>query len=901
MKKFFPFVDPTNERKCYQNGGWKILCTLLLTLLTTTTVLAQTFPTSCTSGDLELVSATLPPNPGESPCSCSGTRFLKLAIKNKTGSERTSFAFWGTLVRLDAAGLEVSRTPISGCKGPIAKNTSPNPFTITTITLDRADQGIQLFCDQSLKIVDLYLAWTSSNNNETCPVLTANPSTINPKCGRLPEIKILSGVDAEFTTVSATCSGGTSSITTTPFGGQAPYSYSWSASGGGAIPSGQVNSKDLTNLTPGTYTLVVTDFNNCTATRNRTITNPSALALGTSTATPVSCFGGTNGSVTGGTVSNAVGTVTHTWRNAGNQIVGTTPVVNNLPVGTYTLTVADNCSFRTSSATITGPSAALSSTKSQVNVTCFGASTGSINLTPAGGTEPYTYAWSASNGGAITAGQESVQDLSGLKKGTYEVIITDANGTTGGCTTSNSITITQPAAALALATCSKTDVTCFGGTNGTATAGAVTNSVGTINYAWKKGSLAVSTSSQATGLAVGTYDLTVSDNCSSVTCSVTVEGPAAALSMNTCSKSNVTCFEGTDGSVSAGSVSNAVGTVVYTWKKGNSTVGSSATVNNLAAGTYDLTVSDNCSSVTCSVLVGGPTVGLALGTCSKTNATCTAGGSVTAGAVTNNIGTVQYSWKNSANAVVGTISSVSNLPAGNYTLTVSDNCSTKSCSVTIQGADAIPAPSVCIVQPSLCGSAGSVTITSPAVGPNVSFSIDDGLTWQDGPGSNVFTGLNAGAVTGIKVKIGDCTSPAANCANSVCGAGLRSITNQTNNIVTDEPPVPIPGQVALEESASFKKTETIAVKIESKTNVLASPNPFSDKIKFSLQSGVSGRASLDLYNMMGQKVQTVFTGFIEAGKAKNVEYHVPASQRSNITYVFSVGEQKVSGKLIGLR
>jgi hypothetical protein len=187
------------------------------------------------------------------------------------------------------------------------------------------------------------------------------------------------------------------------------------------------------------------------------------------------------------------------------------------------------------------------------------------------------------------------------------------------------------------------------------------------------------------------------------------------------------------------------------------------------------------------------------------------------------------------------------------------------------------------------------------VGPNVSFSIDDGLTWQDGPGSNVFTGLNAGAVTGIKVKIGDCTSPAANCANSVCGAGLRSITNQTNNIVTDEPPVPIPGQVALEESASFKKTETIAVKIESKTNVLASPNPFSDKIKFSLQSGVSGRASLDLYNMMGQKVQTVFTGFIEAGKAKNVEYHVPASQRSNITYVFSVGEQKVSGKLIGLR
>jgi hypothetical protein len=68
-----------------------------------------------------------------------------------------------------------------------------------------------------------------------------------------------------------------------------------------------------------------------------------------------------------------------------------------------------------------------------------------------------------------------------------------------------------------------------------------------------------------------------------------------------------------------------------------------------------------------------------------------------------------------------------------------------------------------------------------------------------------------------------------------------------------------------------------------------------------LQSAISGRASLDLYNMMGQKVQTVFAGFIEAGKARNVEYNVPASQRHNLTYVFTVGEQKVSGKLIGLK
>jgi hypothetical protein len=68
----------------------------------------------------------------------------------------------------------------------------------------------------------------------------------------------------------------------------------------------------------------------------------------------------------------------------------------------------------------------------------------------AGGTSAYAYAWT-SLGGLIPAGQATNQDLSGLVAGTYDVVITDANGSTGGgCKAIRTMMITQPAAALAV-------------------------------------------------------------------------------------------------------------------------------------------------------------------------------------------------------------------------------------------------------------------------------------------------------------------------------------------------------------------------------------------------------------------------------------------------------------------
>jgi hypothetical protein len=85
------------------------------------------------------------------------------------------------------------------------------------------------------------------------------------------------------------------------------------------------------------------------------------------------------------------------------------------------------------------------------------------------------------------------------------------------------------------------------------------------------------------------------------------------------------------------------------------------------------------------------------------------------------------------------------------------------------------------------------------------------------------------------------------------------------------------------------------------TKVMAAPNPFNDRIRFSLQSAVSGRGSLELYNMLGQRVKVVYQGFIQKGQVQTIEYSVPAAQRTNLIYIFRVGDQRVTGKLVGLR
>jgi hypothetical protein len=224
--------------------------------------------------------------------------------------------------------------------------------------------------------------------------------------------------------------------------------------------------------------------------------------------------------------------------------------------------------------------------------------------------------------------------------------------------------------------------------------------------------------------------------------------------------------------------------------------------------------------------------------------------------------------------------------AGSYVLrwTVSNSsCSASTSDVTITVNEIPDPPTFCVVQPSLCGpTTGSVTILTPAPAANIEYSIDNGSTWRLSTITNgtIFSNLAPGSVTGIKVKIAGCISTDASCDASQC----------TNQSITQS-------SSARMRTDSYSMEQQIIV--EEPTKVTAYPNPFSNKVKFVVTSAIVGKGSLEVYNMLGQKIKSVYQGNIIAGN-QIFELSLPSAQRSNLIYVLRVGDKRVTGKLLHL-
>jgi hypothetical protein len=141
------------------------------------------------------------------------------------------------------------------------------------------------------------------------------------------------------TTTNVTCNGSTTgAIDLTTTGGTAPYTYNWGSGN---------TTQDQTGLAVGTYTVTVTDANNCTATLSKTITQPNALALST-LITQVTCVGGTDGAIDL-TVTGGTSPYTYAWTGG-----ATTQDRTGLGAGTYTVIVTDaNSCTATISAVLT--------------------------------------------------------------------------------------------------------------------------------------------------------------------------------------------------------------------------------------------------------------------------------------------------------------------------------------------------------------------------------------------------------------------------------------------------------------------------------------------------------------------------------------------------------------------
>ena len=524
------------------------------------------------------------------------------------------------------------------------------------------------------------------------------------------------------TTISSTnvsCTNGTNGTATVNInGGTAPYTYLWSPSA-----SGQTT-QTATGLSAGSHSVTIIDANGCTKQDSVLITQPSPLTA-TTAKTNVSCFNSNNGTAIA-TPSGGTAPYTYLWSNG-----QTTPAVINLSVGTYNCTVYDakGCSFTTPPVTIIQPLEILANI-SVTDVSCFGASNGSaiVNPLPSGS---YSVLWSTgSNAFSVT----------GLVAGSgYWVTVTN---NTNGCTTGlNFFNVAEPSALTATTT--QTNVSCFGGSNGSATA-TVTPTTGTAPYTYQwflnAGAtiplVPVQTSAIATGLSAGTYARKITDanGCTLITSLVTITQPSALTA--TIAQTNVSCIGGNNGSATV-NPSGGTAPYNYLWSNGQTT----QTATGLsAAGTYSCLVTDlNGCTILTLVVITQPSPLTA--TTSQTNVSCfnSCDGSATA-SVTAGTGTAPYTYLWSNSQITPTISG---LCAGTYTCSITDanGCPTFTTSlVTItQPLEILANISVTNVSCNGLSNGGACVSPSGGSGP---YSVQ----W--------FTGSNAFCVTGLATNSG---------------------------------------------------------------------------------------------------------------------------------------------------
>lgn len=566
-----------------------------------------------------------------------------------------------------------------------------------------------------------------------------------------------SAVSASITSkTDVACNGGNSgSLTVTAGGGVSPYSYSWSndiPTLMKIIPTTDVNS----SLIAGTYTVTVTDANNCTDTAYATITQPTALLASITSKTNVACFGGSTGSMVV-TAAGGTGGYTYLWSNQ-NQImkglVITTDTLKNVIAGTYTVTVTDanNCTD-TAYATITQPTALTAGISSKTEVLCNGASTGSMTVTASGGTANYTYMWSNQQSSALKIPINPAIN-SNLAAGTYTVTVTDANN----CTDTAYATITEPTALTASFT-AQTNVLCNGASTGILTITAA-GGTGDYSYAWSNQAVknGFTYSSTNSNLAAGTYTVTITDAnlCSVVKSETITELDAIEVSVSV--QTNVSCNGLSDAEVTV-SVDGGVSPYQYQWSNAilptKTLLQGSPTNSNLTAGTYTLAVTDlNACSVTYTVTITEPDE-LDVDLDTQIDVSCFGGddGSIT---VTVSGGTEDYAYawshlQNLNKTLSNGSPTASSLIAGEYTVTVTDEhgCS-DTYTTTVTEPDALVVSNQTQTNVSCNGlSDGEVTVSVEGGTPNFSYLWSNAIQPAKGinPGSPDVSSLSAGTYT----------------------------------------------------------------------------------------------------------------------------------------------------------
>ncbi len=585
----------------------------------------------------------------------------------------------------------------------------------------------------------------------------------------------------------ATCGSPNGSITVIPTGGTPTYSYTWFA------PASGTNSF-VTGLSAGIYTVVVYDANNCTNTLTIPLSNSNGPSAAPITSSSIACNGMCTGaaSVNIGTIVGGTPGYTVSW-----VVPPSSSTINpqtNLCAGTYSAQITDaNSCLLFNSVTITQP-ASITILPSLGFPTCNGVCNGSVTLNPSGGTSPYTYTWSA--------GTSTTQTLLNACAGNYTITMLDNNN----CPSTQ--TVNLPGVQSMTATATVTNNLCFGNCNATASIIAVSGSPNLpITYIWSNSQTGPSATSLCNGVytytatdAIGCFD-TFTTTITSPT-QITNTNSVASPSCNMCNgSSTITAFGGVGpytyswtssatGTVAASlcaglyqvlvtdnnlctqlqsiliSNSNGItgetintqnelcstpcsGAATVTAIGGNAPIQynwvspavSNSVISNLCPGTYFLQMTDAQGCIrTSSVNINAAphltlTPAINAPSCGSPNGTITL-------VPTGGTGPYSVSWVPGPNLSF----TYASIPAGNYTVTVTDNGTTPACQFTQVFALNNPSgPSITYTQTNIdcfnacTGSITAIATTTSAASANYS--------WSNGSTSSSVTGLCKGVIT----------------------------------------------------------------------------------------------------------------------------------------------------------
>ncbi len=304
-----------------------------------------------------------------------------------------------------AAALSAS---VSGSSDPLCNNGTDGTITVsasggtTNYSYNIGSGGQSTATFNGLSGISYTITVTDANScTATTSTTLNNPAAVTATANTGGVISCAGGSDGTATVV-----GG---------GGTGALAYLWS--------NGQT-STSATGLSATTYTVTVTDNNNCQATDNVTLTDPAGM-ISSATVTSdyngsdISCNGSSDGSAMA-TVSGGTGAYTFLWSDG-----QTDAAANNLSGMPYSVTITDGSGCTTVSAvSLTAPASLVASATDNGD--------GTATAQGAGGTGSYSYLWGAA------ALNQTTATASGLASSTYVVTVTDGNG----CIDSTSVTVT---------------------------------------------------------------------------------------------------------------------------------------------------------------------------------------------------------------------------------------------------------------------------------------------------------------------------------------------------------------------------------------------------------------------------------------------------------------------------